>query len=171
MIFSKKTYFKILWVVLFPLFSMAQSTITRNALINVRVNPYTQLDISFNGSSNIRFNSSQELNDGIIINNRFNVRVNTNQNWVLNASSLTSNFLTIGPNTATQMPASVLSIKKDSDNTFIPFSLNPSPVASGSRGSQNAQGNNFKLDLKASPGLDYEGGSFAIVVVLTLTAQ
>ncbi len=149
----------------------AQSTITRNAIINVRVNPYTELDLSFSGNSNIRFNTSQELNDGIILSNRFTVRINTNQNWVLNASSLTSNFLSIGPNSPTQMPASVLSIKKNSDETFIPFSLNPSPVATGSRGTRYASGNDFKLDLKASPGLDYDGGSFALVLVFTLTAQ
>jgi hypothetical protein len=44
-------------------------------------------------------------------------------------------------------------------------------VCSGYRGDQTSANNQFKLDIKATPGYTFNGGSYAIVLIFTLSVQ
>jgi hypothetical protein len=151
--------------------SFSQTIVTRSANASVTVYSYIAMDLSTNGFLDFKFNNNQELLDGIILNNKFNIGVNSNKNWLLNVSTLTQSFISIGPDASTQMPSSILSLRKTTSNTFVPLSNSPKMVTQGSRGNDTQSGNNFKLDIKATPGYDYNGGAYAIVLLFTLTAQ
>lgn len=159
------------FLILLPAFAVAQVTVSRTATANVSVMSYMSFDVSSNGSLDFKFNNNQELLDGISLNNKFNVNVVSNKNWVLNVSTLTSNFLAIGPQASTQMPPEILSIKKNGSSSFVPLSHNPSMVTLGYKGDQTSSNNQFKMDLKATPGYTFNGGAYAIVLIFTLSVQ
>jgi hypothetical protein len=166
---NKKTI--IFFLLLFPNIILAQVSISRTANANVNVISYMSFDVTSNGPLDFKFNNNQQLLDGVTLNNKFNVNVISNINWIMNVSTLTSNFLAIGPQSSTQMPPDILSIKKNTSNTFIPLSHSPNMVCSGYRGDQTSANNQFKLDIKATPGYTFNGGSYAIVLIFTLSVQ
>ena len=155
----------------FSSFCFGQSTVSRTANATVYLSSYMSLDVTTNGYIDFKFNNNQELLDGISLSNKFNVNVVSNKNWILNVSTLTSNFLAIGPDANSQMPPSILSIKKSTLSTFIPLSNNPKMIVTGFRGNQTSTNNNFKLDIKATPGYTFNGGAYAIVLLFTISAQ
>ena len=95
----------------------------------------------------------------------------TNKNWILNVSTLTPTFMAIGPDASNQMPPSILSLKKNSSSTFLPLTNSPSMITLGYRGDLTTSGNDFKMDIKATPGYSFDGGAYAIVLLFTLSAQ
>lgn len=166
-----KKLFLIFSLFLISILSFSQATITRTANAYVNVNSYMSLDISTNGFLDFRFNNNQELLDGITLPNKFNVSIMSNKNWLLNVSTLTSKFLAIGSQASTQMPPDILSIKKNNSSTFVPLSQNSNTVGIGYKGDNTSAGNQFKLDIKATPGYTFNGGTYAIVLIFTLSPQ
>ncbi len=152
-------------------FCFSQASITRTASANVIVNSYMSFDIITNGFLEFKFNNNQQLLDGITLSNKFRVNIASNKNWILNVSSLTSNFLAIGPDASMQMPPSVIGIKKSNSSTYVPVSNNPGMITLGYRGNQTASGNQFNLDIKATPGFDFNGGAYMIVLIFTMSPQ
>jgi hypothetical protein len=149
----------------------AQTSVTRTASANVVVNSFMSFDINTNGFLEFKFNNNQQLLDGITLNNKFSVNVASNKNWTLNVSSLTSNFLAIGPDASMQMPPSILTIKKSNSTTYIPISNSPGMITLGYRGNKTASGNQFTMDIKATPGFDFNGGAYMIVLIFTMSPQ
>jgi hypothetical protein len=136
--------------------------LTVKSFISMKVNKSQNMDF--------KFNNTEQMEQGITKPNAFNVEIKSNQNWNLSISSLTPNFLALGPDSQTLLPSSVLGLRKGSTSSFVSVTQNPNTLASGSRGS-NTSGNQFTLDLKATPGLNFDGGSFTIVVVFTVSPQ
>lgn len=151
--------------------SLCQATVTRTTSANIIVNSYISFDVTTIGFLDFKFNTNQELLDGINLANKFRVNISSNKNWILNVSSLTSNFMAIGPEASSQMPPSILGIKKNSSDLFVPISNNPSSVALGFRGNQTNSGNSFNLDIKATPGFEYNGGAYMLVLIFTISPQ
>ena len=149
----------------------SQATITKTASANVIVNSYMSFDINTNGFLEFKFNNNQQLLDGITLNNKFTVKVASNNNWTLNVSSLTSNFLAIGSDANMNMPPSIIGIKKSNSSTYVPVSNNPGMITLGYRGNQTASGNQFNMDIKATPGFDFNGGAYVIVLIFTMSPQ
>jgi hypothetical protein len=149
----------------------AQASLTRTASAFVNISSYMALDLTSNGNIDFKFNDNAQLTNGIIFQNKFRARVETNRKWVLNVSSLTSNFLTIASDASTQMPPSILSLKVNSSNSFVPLLNTPSTLKSGSPGLSTINGNDFNIDIKATPGFDFPGGAYALVLLFTISPQ
>ena len=164
-------YFVLFFLLCMPSFCFSQASVSRSASASVMVYSYMSLEITTNGFLDFKFNNSQQLLDGITFPNRFNTNISSNKNWILNVSTLTSNFLSLGPDASNQMPPSILSIKKSTSDNFLPLSNNPSMVTLGYRGDQTSSGNQFKMDIKATPGYSFDGGAYAIVLLFTLSSQ
>ena len=162
---------KIFFFVLIANFSWAQFNVARTAAATVNVNSYISLDLPTNGSIEFNFTQSLDLENGIELKNKFNVNIITNKNWILSVSSLTSNFLAIGPVASGTIPPSILGIKKSTSSTYVPVSNNGSTVTLGSRGDLTLAGNKFQMDLKATPGYNYNNGNYLLVLFFTLSAQ
>jgi hypothetical protein len=138
------------------------SRLTVRSFLSMKVNKAQNIDF--------KFNSTEQMEQGITKPNAFNVEIKSNQNWNLSISSLTPNFLALGPDSQALLPSSVLGLRKGNTSSFVLVNQNPSTLASGNRGN-NTAGNQFTLDLKATPGLNFDGGSFTIVVVFTVSPQ
>lgn len=156
---------------LFNLKSFGQASIARTANAFVTISSYMSLDLTSNGNIDFKFNDNAQLTNGITFQNKFRARVESNRNWVFNVSTLTSNFLTIGSEASTQMSPSILSLKVNTSNNFIPVLNTPTILKSGSRGLATVNGNDFNLDIKATPGFDFPGGAYAIVLLFTISPQ
>lgn len=141
--------------------------------ISARLSVKSFISMKINKSQNIdfKFNSTEQMEQGITKPNAFNVEIKTNQNWNLSVSSLTPNFLALGPDSQTLLPSSILGLRKSNTSSFISVAQNPISLATGSRGSSTTGQNQFNLDLKATPGLNFDGGSFTIVVIFTVSPQ
>ena len=166
---KKKAY--IFLFILTPILSFCQTSIVRSANASVNVKSLMSLSVTTNGFLDFKFNNNQELSDGIILNNKFNVSITSNSNWILNISTLTSNFQAIGSQASTQMPPDILSIKKTTSTVFVPITQNPNMVALGFKGGGVNSDNDFKMDIKATPGYTFNGGIYVIVLVFNMSPQ
>ncbi len=170
-LFSLMHLKKIVFFVLITNFCWAQTTIARTAAATVTVNSYMSLDLTATGTIDFNFAQNLELENGIELKNKFSVGIITNKNWILNVSSLTSNFLAIGPDASAAMPPSILGIKKSSSTAYVPVSNVQGTLTLGSRGDLTLSGNQFQMDIKATPGYTYNEGSYSLVLLFTLSAQ
>lgn len=164
----------IIYIVSFCFFNLSaysQASIARTASAFVTISPYMSLDLTINGNTDFKFNDNAQLTNGITFQNKFRARVESNRNWILNVSSLTSNFLTIGSDAANPMPPSILSLKPNTSNSFVPLLNTPSVIKTGGRGISTVNGNDFNIDIKATPGFDFPGGAYAIVLLFTVSPQ
>jgi hypothetical protein len=149
----------------------AQVSINRSANVTVNINSFMSLDFVSNGNLDFKFNTNDELANGILMENKFRARIISNQNWILNMNSLTSNFLSIGTENNTAMPPSILTFRIGGTTNFIPLSNSPTVLKSGSKGNQFSAGNDFNIDIKATPGYNFSGGAYALITLFTLSAQ
>lgn len=162
---------KIVFFVLITNFCWAQTTIARSAAATVTVNTYMSLDLTLSGTIDFNFNQNLELENGIELKNKFNVGIVSNKNWILSVSSLTSNFLALGQEASVAMPPSILGIKRSSSTAYIPVSNIQGTLTLGSRGDLTLSSNQFQMDIKATPGYNYNEGSYSLVLLFTLSAQ
>jgi hypothetical protein len=165
----KKGIFIFLMLVLGSKSVLSQVSQPLNARLNVK--SIMSINITKNKNLDLKFNTSDQLEQGILLDNAINVKIKSNQNWNLMISSLTPNFLAVGPDTQQLLSSSIIGVKKSNQNNFIQLTQNPGTVASGERGGINSIQNQFNIDLKATPGLQFDGGNFTMVMIFTLSPQ
>ncbi len=145
-----------------------QNTQPINARVNI--NGVMTLKVLKTGNLDFKFNTVDDLLQGSAKLNMFSVDIKSNKNWNLSVSSLTENFLAAGPNSSTTVSSNIVSIKRNSSSIYIPIAQNPSSLATGVRGA-NTTSSRFNLDLKVTPGLNYDGGFYTVVVLFTISPQ
>ncbi len=136
----------------------------------LEIHPFMKLEVNTTNNKDIEFvfNNDQQLLNGVSLNNGLNVKIKSNRNWQLNVSSQ-GDFFVEQSNNSQLISATVLSIKKQTDAIYKNLSASPVILANGGRGSDKKSGNFFSLDLKATPGLDYEGGDYMLNLIFTLS--
>lgn len=139
-----------------------------NARVNI--NGVMTLKVNKTGNLDFKFNTVDDLVQGAAKLNMFSVDIKSNKNWNLSVSSLTENFLAAGPNSSTAVSANIISIKRSSSSTYVPVVQNPTSIATGARGT-NTPTSKFNLDLKVTPGLNYDGGFYTVVLLFTISPQ
>jgi hypothetical protein len=139
-----------------------------NARVNI--NGVMSLKVVKTGNLDFKFNTVDDLIQGSTKLNMFSVDIKSNKNWNLSVSSLTENFLAAGPNSSTDVSSSIVSIKRNTSSNFVPITQNPASIATGVRGA-NTTASRFNLDLKVTPGLNYDGGFYTVVVLFTISPQ
>ena len=141
------------------------------------------LDISFTntgsatGSSiNLNINTINKLTNGVTSSNQ-TLRVRSNENFAVSVKTNSTYFTYSGSvSPAPAMPASVLAIKINNNNTggsiISPFNgfgaLSSTDQAAINNGT-NGDNKTFRVKYKATPGFDYPGGNYTIDVVYTAT--
>lgn len=150
--------------------SISQSTISQPVMAQVNINSFMSLKVSKTSDLDFKFNSTDQLESGIVKNSVLQVRIKSNKNWQLSVSSLTPNMLSAGPDSYTIIPAEIFSIKKSNLSTFIPVRQNPTSITNGQRGTDTGN-NNFLLDLRAKPGLENGSGFYSVVLIFTISPQ
>ncbi len=133
---------------------------------------YSVLSINFtNLTGVISFNTPNDYFNGITVNNAATIAVKSNVNWQVSVASQSSTFTPMSMGASTDMPASILAIRRNGYTGFTPLSVNSQTLKTGNRGPANTSGNTFDIDTRLDPGFSYSGGNYILGVVFTLTQQ
>lgn len=118
----------------------------------------------------IGLNTPNDFVNGVVANHYANVKIKSNANWIVSFSAQSTYFTGLSKMTSTDMPASVMGIRKNGAGSFSALSTQAKKLSEGNRGSS---GNNFDFDIDVSfnPGFNYNGGVYTIGVVYTLTKK
>ena len=118
----------------------------------------------------ITFSSPNDYLNGVISKNYASVSVKSNASWILNFAAQSTYFTALSRNASTDMPATVLGVRKAGGSSFKTLSTQAQKLESGGRGS-SGEHHEFNIDVNFNPGFKYSGGLYSIGIVYTLTKQ
>lgn len=118
----------------------------------------------------ISFNSPNDYFNGVTVESYANIKVKSNENWLLYFSAQSAYFTPLSSNASKDMPSSVLGIKVSNKRSYTPLTTGGDKLQQGNRGS-NGSKHDFDIDVHLDPGFAYNGGLYNIGVVFTLTKQ
>ena len=133
---------------------------------------YSVLNISItNLSGVVSFNTPNDYFSGIIVNNSATLAIKSNVSWQVGISAQSAYFQAMTQGASTDMPASILGIRRNGTTTFLQMSTSSQTLKTGNKGNASTSGNTFDIDTEIDPGFGYSGGSYNIGIVFTLTQQ
>jgi hypothetical protein len=137
---------------------------------NLDIRSFMSLNVELNNTNTLfDFNTVDKLNNGITQTGMFKVEVKSNKNWIVLVSS-TSEFLEPeDPVWDDKIPSSVFRLRKTGQANWRSLGTTQCQIANGNRGGKNRQGNTFMVDLNASPGLSFMGGTYSCDIIFTIT--
>ena len=118
----------------------------------------------------ISFDSPNDLFNGVTVPNYANIKVKSNENWILSFASMSKYFSPLTRGASTDMPCSVLSLKVNGRRNFKKLKTNTKKLQQGNRGSTSSR-HDFNIDVQLDPGFGYNGGLYSISIMYTLTKQ
>lgn len=118
----------------------------------------------------ISFVSPNDYLNGVAANKYVNIRIKSNTNWIVSFAAQSTYFTGLSRNASTDMPATVLGIRKNGHNSYKTLSTQSQRLESGSKGSSGDK-HDFDIDVNFNPGFGYSGGVYSIGIVYTLTKQ
>lgn len=118
----------------------------------------------------ISFDSPNDYFNGVVANKYANIQIKSNTNWIISFSAQSTYFTGLSKGASTDMPSTVMGIRKNGHSTFKTLTTQSQQLESGSKGSKGSK-HDFDIDVNFSPGFKYSGGLYSIGVVYTLTKQ
>ncbi len=115
--------------------------------------------------------TSTEYTNGKAIDNYASVVVKSNMLWIITLTAQSANFSAQTAGASTNMPASVLSLRKDGASSYSTMSTTAKTLNTGGRGNCSYPGNSFNVDAYFNPGFSYNSGLYTIGVLYTLSSQ
>lgn len=119
---------------------------------------------------NISFSSANDYFNGVTQDGYFNIKVKSNENWLLNYESQSTYFTPLNNGASTDMPCDVLSIRQSGSRSFKKLKTTSKKLAQGGRGGSGSD-HDFDVDVNLDPGFGYNGGLYRISILFTLTRQ
>lgn len=133
---------------------------------------YSVLSLTFtNLTGVVSFNTPNDYFNGITVNNSATIAVKSNVSWQVSVATQSSTFTPMSMGASTDMPSSILAIRRNGNTTFTPMTTNSQTLKTGNRGPATTSGNTFDIDTRIDPGFSYSGGNYNIGVIYTLTQQ
>lgn len=141
---------------------------TASASHNVGLQLSNAIEVSFvDGASgaSLAFSTADNYNNGVIAESAASIRVRSNKSYNVSVKSATANF---NSTSATVMPvSSILHVKENTQSTFRSITnTDQNLLTNQSRGV-----NVFKLTYRATPGFNYDGGTYSVNIIYTATQQ
>jgi len=97
--------------------------------------------------------------------------IKSNIPWLLEFAANAATFTATGGGASTNMPCSVASIRVTGTSAFKILSTSTQTLNTGNRGPTSTSGNTFNIDVNYNPGLNYNGGTYSLSIMYTLTNQ
>lgn len=135
----------------------------------IKLNPAVELDMSYVSQPQFTFQTVNDYDNGITLNDICNVKIKATAAWTLTVQASAANFTHTG--NGSTVPAAILKLKTSSLGSFQTISTTPVSLASGTKGTNTHSGNFFSLSYQANPGYNYNGATYNINLIYTLTAQ
>ncbi len=142
-----------------------------NTQVRFNLSPAFELDLDPKTDISFNFITANDIENGVVKSQFSRFRIKATRPWTLSVRSLTPYFSGSGPYASQDMPPSVLQIKKSTSSDYIPIAYADVPLFTGNRGGVFTPGNDFRADLKFTPGFAYNEGYYFITLVYTLTAM
>ncbi|MES2875069.1 MAG: hypothetical protein V4708_15185 [Bacteroidota bacterium] len=159
-----------LWCSIDPVFAQKQKEDYENTQVRLNLSPALELELDSQSDISFNVSTADDIEKGVIKNQFTRFRIKATRPWTLSVKSTTPYFSGSGPYASQNMPPSVLEIRKTNSTNFIPVSYSNVPLFTGNRGGNYTPGNDFKADIKFTPGFNYSEGYYFITLVYTLTA-
>lgn len=140
------------------------------ALETIKLNPAVELDMIYSGSTKFTFSSINDYENGVTLSGTCNVKIKSTANWTFTVKANSTNF-TKTASSNTNMPSSVLLLGTSLSALFQSISTSPISLATGTKGTNTKTGNFFSLNYKANPGYNYDGATYSLDLIYTITAQ
>lgn len=118
----------------------------------------------------VSFNSPNDYFNGISITNYANVKVKSNENWLLSFNAQSQYFTPLTQGGSSDMPCTILGLKINGRNNFKTLRTNSKKLRQGNRGSTGNKCD-FNIDMHFDPGFGFSGGLYSISILYTLTKQ
>lgn len=164
-----KSLFIVAFFFVFNITAFAQSAYQGSVSGNIIVYSIQSLNITQTGG-NITFSNVNDYFNGVTQNNYFNIKVKSNENWLLNYQSQSTYFSPLNNGASTDMPCTVLGIRKSDSKSFKQLTTSSKKLTQGNRGG-SGDSHDFNVDVNLNPGFGYSGGLYSISILFTLTRQ
>lgn len=143
-----------------------------NGSTSGNIDIFSVLNLNFtNLTGVVSFNTPNDYFNGITVNNAATIAVKSNVSWQVSITAQSANFMPMSMGASADMPSTVLGIRRNGTSTFLPMSVTSQTLKTGNKGGATTSGNTFDIDTRLDPGFGYNGGSYNIGVVFTLTQQ
>lgn len=163
---------KLVLIILFSLLGWKAEAQSFNSSTSGNFDIYSVLSLTFtNLTGVVSFNTPNDYFNGITVNNSATIAVKSNVSWQVSVATQSSTFTPMSMGASTDMPSSILAIRRNGNTTFTPMTTNSQTLKTGNRGPATTSGNTFDIDTRIDPGFSYSGGNYNIGVVYTLTQQ
>lgn len=143
----------------------------KNTQVRLNLSPALELELDSRSDISFNFFTADDIENGVVKSQYNRFRIKATRPWTLSVKSTTPYFSGSGPYASQDMPPSVLEIKKSNSTEYIPVAYSEVPLFTGGRGGNLSPGNDFKADIKFTPGFNYSEGYYFITLVYTLTAM
>jgi hypothetical protein len=152
--------------IFFGLNTLANAQATASANHNVNLNLTNAIEISFTtGGSGVTmaFSTADHYNDGVEATNAATIRVRSNKGYNVTVKSGSVNFSSAA---VTTMPVSgVLHIKEANQSNYTGLTNQDQNLVVN----QNRGINSIDISYKATPGFNFDAGTYMVSVVFTAT--
>lgn len=139
--------------------------ITANHSARLILTAAVEVSITRGQQVTMNFSTPSEYQDGVSTQNAATVRVRSNLRYNLSVRSATSHFVS---NTGTPMPVSgVLAVRLFPQGQFLNLSNTDANLLTN----QNQGTNNVNVAYRATPGFNYNPGTYTANIIYTATVQ
>lgn len=143
---------------------------TRTNEGSLTVLPVVFMNLTTNGGVP-SFSSEADYNNGITNNNFASIWVKANLPWIITVKAQNATFTPMTTGASTNMPCSVITLKKSTNTPWLTLSTGVQTLATGPLGPNTVSGNTFNVSMKFNPGWSYAGGLYRINVIYTASQQ
>lgn len=145
--------------------SYAQPGLGANTNHNISLGLTNAIEITFTAGQNVNltFSTATHYQNGVTSNNAATIRIRSNRNFNFSARSATTHF---SSSSATPMPVSGVLAARVS---MTPFFRNLSINNTNLMGTQSRGVRTYNLDYRATPGFNYDAGTYTATIILTAT--
>jgi len=117
------------------------------------------------------FDTESEYNNGVTNTSYASIWVKANLPWIISVKAQTANFTPLTTGAASNMPCSVIKLKKSTNSTYLTLTTSNQTLTNGPLGNNLVSGNTFNVAMQFTPGWTYPGGTYRMNVVYTAAQQ
>ena len=117
------------------------------------------------------FESFSHYTNGITMSQYVEIQVRSNVNWTISVQAQNAYFSPLSQGASTNMPSTVLSMKRSDVSSYTPVSPSGHTLKNGGKGGAGKPGNTFTVDVRFHPGFGFKGGIYTLGLLYTLSQQ
>jgi len=143
----------------YPAYEMVQGNIQMPSLL--------KLQVQSAGAPQFVFSQFDDFSKPKEMLNFFQLKVKATQPWIVTCQAI-DEYMTPATAGSANLPSSLISLKKSTDNNYVPLSTTPQSLA---QSLSNSVTTDLTLDIKMNPPMNYRGDQYYFGIIFSLTQQ